>query len=300
MKSALVAVDTVLFERGTNDIRITPLGERIVEQARRVLAEAVKLEEIAEATGDPMTGQLRVGIIYTIAPYLLPQLIPALSREAPKMPLFLKEDFTGNLIPALKAGELDVIVIALPFSEPGLVAQPVYDEPFRVVVPATHPWAARSAVSGDELDGQNMLLLGQGNCFRDQVLEACPLCRPGEGLQRTLEGSSLETIRHMVATGAGVARGRVRRIRHPAEGVALQAGEILLAPATDPGWTPLFLKAGGLVVETGGYLSHAAIVAREFALPAVVNLPGIMEVLQDGEWVEVDGGRGVVRRVGEG
>ena len=103
-----------------------------------------------------------------------------------------------------------------------------------------------------------------------------------------------------VATGAGVARGRVRRIRHPAEGVALQAGEILLAPATDPGWTPLFLKAGGLVVETGGYLSHAAIVAREFALPAVVNLPGIMEALQDGEWVEVDGGRGVVRRVGEG
>lgn len=103
-----------------------------------------------------------------------------------------------------------------------------------------------------------------------------------------------------LATGAGVARGRVRRIRHPAEGVALQAGEILLAPATDPGWTPLFLKASGLVVETGGYLSHAAIVAREFALPAVVNLPGIMEALQDGEWVEVDGGRGVVRRVGNG
>ncbi|MFO1233764.1 MAG: PEP-utilizing enzyme [Rivihabitans pingtungensis] len=103
-----------------------------------------------------------------------------------------------------------------------------------------------------------------------------------------------------LATGAGVARGRVRRIRHPAEGVALQAGEILLAPATDPGWTPLFLKAGGLVVETGGYLSHAAIVAREFALPAVVNLPGIMDALQDGEWVEVDGGRGVVRRVSNG
>ena len=100
-----------------------------------------------------------------------------------------------------------------------------------------------------------------------------------------------------LATGAGVARGRVRRIRHPAEGVALQMGEILVAPSTDPGWTPLFLKAGGLVVETGGYLSHAAIVAREFALPAVVNLPGIMEALQDGEWVEVDGGRGVVRRV---
>lgn len=194
-----------LFERTASDVRITALGERIVAQARRVLDEAVKLEEIAQATGDPMSGQLRVGIIYTIAPYLLPQMIPALNREAPRMPLFLKEDFTGNLIPALKAGDLDVIVIALPFAEPGLVAQPVYEEPFRVVVPAEHPWAAREAVIGDELDGQNLLLLGQGNCFRDQVLESCPRLNAPDALEHSLEGSSLETIRYMVASGAGVA-----------------------------------------------------------------------------------------------
>ena len=194
-----------LFERTASDVRITALGERIVAQARRVLDEAVKLEEIAQSTGDPMSGQLRVGIIYTIAPYLLPQFIPALNREAPRMPLFLKEDFTGNLIPALKAGELDVIVIALPFSEPGLVAQPVYDEPFRVVVPASHPWASYSEVNGDELDGQNLLLLGQGNCFRDQVLESCPRLSAPDALEHSLEGSSLETIRYMVASGAGVA-----------------------------------------------------------------------------------------------
>jgi LysR family hydrogen peroxide-inducible transcriptional activator len=194
-----------LFERGASDVRITPLGERIVAQATRVLEEAVKLEEIADSTGDPLSGQLRVGIIYTIAPYLLPQMIPALNREAPKMPLFLKEDFTANLIPALKAGELDVIVIALPFAEPGLVAQPVYDEPFRVVVPASHPWANRPDVDGDELDGQNLLLLGQGNCFRDQVLESCPRLSAPDALEHSLEGSSLETIRYMVASGAGVA-----------------------------------------------------------------------------------------------
>jgi len=194
-----------LFERGASDVRITPLGERIVAQATRVLEEAVKLEEIADSTGDPLSGQLRVGIIYTIAPYLLPQLIPALNREAPKMPLFLKEDFTANLIPALKAGELDVIVIALPLVEPGLVAQPVYDEPFRVVVPASHPWACRQDVDGDELDGQNLLLLGQGNCFRDQVLESCPRLSAPDALEHSLEGSSLETIRYMVASGAGVA-----------------------------------------------------------------------------------------------
>ena len=194
-----------LFERTASDVRITALGERIVAQARRVLEEAVRLEEIAGSGGDPMSGPLRVGVIYTIAPYLLPQLIPALHRHAPAMPLFLKEDFTANLIPALKAGELDVIVIALPFAEPGLVAQAVYEEPFRVVVPAGHPWVGRSDVQADELDGQDLLLLGQGNCFRDQVLESCPQLGGPDALAHSLEGSSLETIRYMVASGAGVA-----------------------------------------------------------------------------------------------
>lgn len=100
-----------------------------------------------------------------------------------------------------------------------------------------------------------------------------------------------------VATGTGVVRGKVRRLRHPSEGLALQPGEILVAPSTDPGWTPLFLKAGGLVVETGGYLSHGAIVAREFGLPAVVNLPGILAALEDGDEVEVSGLKGIVRRL---
>ena len=194
-----------LFERTAADVRITALGERIVDQAKRVLDEAVRLEEIAGTVGDPLSGPLRVGVIYTIAPYLLPQLIPALHREAPAMPLFLKEDFTANLIPALKSGALDVIIIALPFAEAGLVAQPVYDEPFRVVVPAGHAWAGHRGVSAAELDGQDLLLLGQGNCFRDQVLESCPRLAEPNALADSLEGSSLETIRYMVASGTGVA-----------------------------------------------------------------------------------------------
>jgi LysR family hydrogen peroxide-inducible transcriptional activator len=112
-----------------------------------------------------------------------------IAPQAPKMPLFLKEDFTGNLIPALKAGELDVIVIALPFAEPGLVAQPVYDEPFRIVVPATHPWAS-AAGSRRRAGGPELLLLGQGNCFRDQVLESCPRLS-GPGCARALAGRQL-------------------------------------------------------------------------------------------------------------
>lgn len=198
-----------LFERSAADVRVTPLGERIVAQAQRVLAEAMALEEIAQQGKDPLRGPLRLGVIYTIAPYLLPQLIPALHKRAPAMPLFLKEDFTGNLIPALKQGDLDVIVIALPYpqplGEPGLVAKAVYDEPFRVVVPQAHPWADQAAVAASALDGENLLLLGQGNCFRDQVLEACPRLAAQDGLEGSLEGSSLETIRLMVASGAGLA-----------------------------------------------------------------------------------------------
>jgi rifampicin phosphotransferase len=113
----------------------------------------------------------------------------------------------------------------------------------------------------------------------------------------TTETAVAADLWHGVATGTGVARGRVRVLRHPAEAAALQAGEILVAPSTDPGWMPLFLKTAGLVVETGGYLSHGAIVAREFALPAVVNLPGILTQLRDGDEIEVDGCRGTVRRL---
>lgn len=121
----------------------------------------------------------------------------------------------------------------------------------------------------------------------------------GEMPRSTVETGkkSADGVWRGVATGTGVARGKVRRLRHPAEGLALQTGEILVAPSTDPGWTPLFLKAAGLVVETGGYMSHGAIVAREFALPAVVNLPGILDALRDGEEIVVDGLRGEVVRV---
>ena len=194
-----------LFERGATEIRTTPLGSEIVAQIKRVLDEALRLEEIATQNRDPLKGPLRVGVIYTIAPYLLPALIPVLHNLAPEMPLFLREDFTANLLPALKEGELDVLVLALPVDQPGIVTQKVYEEPFRVVVPASHAWANRDSVANDELEGEQLLLLGSGNCFRDQVLEACPRLQRAEGLSGSLEGSSLETIRHMVASGAGVA-----------------------------------------------------------------------------------------------
>lgn len=193
-----------LFERSATEVKITATGQRIVAQAERVLMEASQIHEIAAAGKDPLSGPLRLGVIFTIAPYLLPRLIPRVHKLAPRMPLIIQENYTTRLLEALKRGDLDVIILSLPFEEAGVVAQPVYDEPFRVLMPIDHPWAAHDAIDAEQLADEQLLLLGAGNCFRDQVLEVCPHCRSVSGLQRTLEGSSLETIRHMVATGLGV------------------------------------------------------------------------------------------------
>ena len=193
-----------LFERSATEVKITSVGQRIVNQAEKVLVEAALIPEIAAAGKDPLSGPLRIGAIYTIGPYLLPRLIPRMREHAPKMPLVIQENFTTVLVEQLKRGELDVVILSLPFEEAGVVAQPLYDEPFRVLLPAGHAWASEKAIEADKLADDQLLLLGAGNCFRDQVLEVCPQCRNVGGLQRTLEGSSLETIRHMVATGLGV------------------------------------------------------------------------------------------------
>lgn len=194
----------ILFERSSADVRLTSVGEQIALQAERVLDEAAKLREIVEQGKDPLQGPLRLGVIYTIAPYLLPRLIPALHSRAPQMPVYLQENFTINLAAQLRRGELDAIVVALPFAEPGVVSQVVYEEPFCVVIPREHPLAESELIDPRQVVSESLLLLGNGNCFRDQVVQACPqLSEPG-GTAGTLEGSSLETIRYMVASGAGI------------------------------------------------------------------------------------------------
>lgn len=194
----------VLFERSSADVRLTPIGGQIAHQAERVLDEAAHLKEIAAQGKDPLVGPLRLGVIYTIAPYLLPRLIPALHARAPRMPMYLQENFTVSLTEQLRRGNLDVIVIALPFSEPGVVSLPVYDEPFCVALPTGHPLIKLDVIPPEQVASENLLLLGHGNCFRDQVVQACPqLTEPG-GLSGAMEGSSLETVRYMVASGAGI------------------------------------------------------------------------------------------------
>lgn len=194
----------LLCERNPNEVKLTEIGRLVAEQAERVLREAQRVEEIAQAGKDPLVGPLRLGVIFTIGPYLLPRLIPLVHELAPKMPLIIHEDYTSKLAEQLKHGEIDVAILALPFSEPGLVTQPVYDEPFRVLMPAEHPWTKLDRIPAAKLAEENVLLLGAGNCFRDQVLEVCPQCLRHSPLQEALAGSSLETIRYMVASGLGV------------------------------------------------------------------------------------------------
>jgi LysR family hydrogen peroxide-inducible transcriptional activator len=195
-------LDVRLFERGKSEVSLTPVGERVVEQAQKVLEEAAQVREIAQAGRDQLAGALRLGVIYTVAPYLLPDLVPALHVRAPQMPLDLEENLTGHLEAALKSGGIDAAIIALPFAPPGIVTEFLYEEPFQVVVPAGHEWAKRRTIRPDELAAEQPILLNVGHCFRDQVLDACPeLNRAEAHVTRT---SSLETVRNMVASGLGV------------------------------------------------------------------------------------------------
>ncbi len=197
-----------LFERGPGEVTVTAVGQQVVEQAQRVLEEADAVRRIARHGKDPLVGVLRLGVIYTVGPYLLPYLIPFAREQAPYMPLVVEESYTAALAERLKRGELDLIVVSLPFEEPGILTRPLYDEDLVVLLPASHPLAARDRISVADLAGEEVLLLGPGHCFRDQVLRACPSClepgTAGRSMQRRVEGGSLETIRCMVASGVGI------------------------------------------------------------------------------------------------
>jgi len=197
-----------LFERGGPEIAVTPVGEQIIDEAQRILERTNAIREIAQQGRDPLSGPLKVGIIYTIGPYLLPNLIRAMIADAPAMPLILQENFTVRLLELLRQGEIDVAVLADPFPDTGLVTQALYDEPFVVAMPRAHAWAKRKSIGTQELKDETMLLLGTGHCFRDHVLEVCPemsrFSQSSGGFQKAFEGSSLETIRHMVASGVGI------------------------------------------------------------------------------------------------
>jgi LysR family hydrogen peroxide-inducible transcriptional activator len=200
-------LDVVIFERGSNEVVLTPIGKQIVDQAQRVLESADKVKQIAKTGSSHLEEPLRIGVIFTIGPYLLPNLIPILREQVPEMAIIIEEGFTADLKTKLKQGSLDLIIVSNPFQESGVASRTMYREPFVVVVPISHPMSASDSINSQELENETVLLLGKGNCFRDQVLSECPGCQSGGEhgeLQKTLESGSIETIRHMVASGVGI------------------------------------------------------------------------------------------------
>lgn len=191
-----------LIERGKSHVALTDIGWQVVAQVRRTLDEARRIELVAQTGKDPLSGDFRLGVIHTIGPYLLPDFIGAMQQISPTTRLYIEESMTALLTDNLKYGTVDAAIIALPFDVKGLKVQPLYDEPFEVIVPRGHPWAKRKKIARHEVRGENVLVLKAGNCFREQVLDACPDISHAEGSLH--EGHSIETVRCMVASGYGV------------------------------------------------------------------------------------------------
>ena len=208
IKKLEAELGVILFERRQHEVTVTALGKTIIEQAQRVLEQAEAIKLIAREGKDPLTGEIRVGVIYNVGPYLLPDLIPVIHRLAPRISLIIEEGFTADLKTRLKHGEIDIIIISLPFAETGIATTLLYREPFMVAMPVDHPLTRKKHIKVSDLLEETLLLLKAGNCFRDQVMDVCPAFRnetfTSLDIQKTLEGSSLETIRQMVAAGVGV------------------------------------------------------------------------------------------------
>ena len=270
-----------LFERSAGEVTVTPLGDEIVRQAQSVLEQAAEIKEIAKRGKDPLGGPLKLGVIYTIGPYLLPDLVRQNIALTPQMPLMLQENFTVRLLDMLRTGEIDCAILAEPFPDTGLAIAPLYDEPFMAALPAGHALAAGDSVSSEQLKREHMLLLGTGHCFRDHVLQVCPefarFSSNTEGIRKSFEGSSLETIKHMVAAGMGVTL--VPRLAVPPEALGAAEtdapGVVRYLPIHDDGGAPPTRRV--VLAWRRSFTRYEAIAALRNAIYAC-ELPGVQRL----------------------
>jgi LysR family hydrogen peroxide-inducible transcriptional activator len=191
-----------LFERTSRGVLVTPEGEEVVERARRILREVDDLRDAAAGAGGTLAGPLRLGVIPTIAPYVLPPAIRLIAETHPSLELYLREDRTHLLIAQLQAGALDLLLLALPLARPGIEELPLYDEPFLLAVPEAHALARRRGCDVSALAGERLVLLEEGHCLRDQALAVCEPA--GHDGRAEVQGTSLPTVVHMVGAGLGI------------------------------------------------------------------------------------------------
>lgn len=194
----------VLFERTNRALHITPIGEQIVAKARRVLAETDAIVKLAEQKTGPLQGPLNLGIIPTLSPYLLPWLLPALKSAYPDLRLVVHEDLTDHLLERLNDHHIEAALLALPVDQHELESLPVFEEPFMLACPSSHPLASAETVRATDLRSEHLLLLTDGHCLRDQALAVCGFDGQSPADEGTdFRATSLETIRQMVAAGMG-------------------------------------------------------------------------------------------------
>jgi LysR family hydrogen peroxide-inducible transcriptional activator len=190
-----------LFERSNRRVAITSDGQRVTKQARIVLEEAAKIPLLAAPVAEPLSGLLRLGAIATVGPYLMPHLIPKLRKHFPKIQLLLREGLTVNLLTELRAGSLDAVIATPTSDKEGLTAFDLFWEPFVLAAPRHHRLAERTSVHATDLRSEEMVLLEDGHCLRQQMVDVCPPNRRGNF--KEFHATSLETLRHLVASGFG-------------------------------------------------------------------------------------------------
>jgi LysR family hydrogen peroxide-inducible transcriptional activator len=216
-----------LIERRPRRVALTPAGEAVAERARHILRDADDIRALARALQDPLAGQLKVGFIPTLGPYLLPRIAPRITRALPKLQLILHEYQTAPLVDRVVAGELDLAVLALPADTRGLVTRSLFAEAFLVAMPEHHRLTAKKRVKSADFAGEKLLLLEEGHCLRDQALEVCDRAGTEE---QDFRATSLETLRQMVAAGLGI----TLLPRLAAEGPFASARGLVVRPFAPP------------------------------------------------------------------
>lgn len=191
-----------LLERSNKSVMLTPIGATLSDRAQTILHQVDEMKEIARLASDPFSGELKLGIFPTLAPYVLPHIAPRMAQSLPKLSLYLVEEQTGYLLDKLRQGEIDAAILALPVNEKGLQEMPLFDEEFLLAAPEGHALSKRGAVEQEELLGQPIMLLEDGHCMREQALSLCYRVKAKEN--QNFRATSLETLRHMVAAGLGI------------------------------------------------------------------------------------------------
>jgi LysR family transcriptional regulator, hydrogen peroxide-inducible genes activator len=249
-----------LIERQPKRVALTAAGEAIVARARRILEASDEVVTLARSHRDPLAGVLRIAMLPTIGPYLLPRVARYIRKALPRLDLRLYEYPTAAMLTKLRAGEIDLGILALPVDLDGLEARDLYDEPFMVAVPATHPLAKRNSIRVQDLHAETLLLLEDGHCLRDQALEVCS--QAGVHEKQDFRATSLETLRQMVATGAGV----TLLPELATQGAYRQARGVVVRPFVRP--APV-RRIGGVWRKTSA--RHAAIAAVCNEIAALIH-----------------------------